>query len=61
MLQPQGIIGLIIDPPTLASSALIPAVTSPFDEIRMLKQLLDLRAITQEEFEEKKRQLLERV
>ena len=40
------------------SATFIQNVKSPIEQIKDLKELLDMRAITQEEFETKKKQLL---
>ena len=37
------------------------AVTTPMDELKKLKELLDMGALTQEEYEEKKKRILEKI
>ena len=42
-----------------SSSPGSPAVSDPYDELKKLKELLDLGIVTEEEFETKKKQLLD--
>lgn len=50
-----------VSPDTLQSSrtAAPAAISDPYEELKKLKELLDLDIITQEEFETKKKQLLD--
>ena len=47
------------DRPEPAKSSPAPAVSDPYEELKKLKELLDLGIVTDEEFETKKKQLLD--
>lgn len=59
--QREGIVEAVMKPQQEAKATPSAAALTCMDELKKLKELLDMGAITQEEFEQKKKRILEKM